>query len=199
MQNGQMKQTQLLSMFGLDQFKKVVVNSEFFLFARKKTNAENRPSFQMHDNTGHQPRRSTNKIRRSMTEENDQNQNAGYQRMPTYANVQKRDFKTPQTQVNDDDDLSDVSNADSNSQVGFDDPRYYKDGMEDDALDSQLKYGIGDIRVSYYFKTAKEASVLAQQWNTDKGYITFRPFNFEKLDASPYEQTIPTETQLKKD
>jgi len=87
MQNGQMKQTQLLSMFGLDQFKKVVVNSEFFLFARKKTNAENRPSFQMHDNTGHQPRRSTNKIRRSMTEENDQNQNAGYQRMPTYANV----------------------------------------------------------------------------------------------------------------
>jgi len=34
--------------------------------------------------------------------------------------------------------------------------------MEDDALDSQLKYGIGDIRVSYYFKTAKEASVLAQ-------------------------------------
>ena len=65
--------------------------------------------------------------------------------------------------------------------------------MEDDALNRQLQPGIGDIRVSYYFKTAKEASVLAQQWNTDKGFISFRPFNFEKLDASQLLYTEPTD------
>mmetsp|Transcript_17489 Transcript_17489/g.22155 ORF Transcript_17489/g.22155 Transcript_17489/m.22155 type:complete len:149 (-) Transcript_17489:268-714(-) len=57
---------------------------------------------------------------------------------------------------------------------------------------------IGDIRVRYHYKTTDTATVLAQQWNTEDGRITFRCFNFLKPDASAKESTEPTSEQLKR-
>ena len=58
---------------------------------------------------------------------------------------------------------------------------------------------MGDIRVRFYQKTAKNATVLAQQWNTLNGVISLRPFNFWNVEAHACESTMPSPQQLKRD
>ena len=47
-------------------------------------------------------------------------------------------------------------------------------------------------------KTAESATILAQQWDTLHGVTTFRTFNFEKINAAPWESTTPTPEQLRR-
>lgn len=68
-------------------------------------------------------------------------------------------------------------------------------------LEKKIKPKVGDIRVRYCYKTAAEATILAQQYTKTEGsesYISFRTFNFLKLDAPPDEPTGPTKAQVKR-
>ena len=65
-------------------------------------------------------------------------------------------------------------------------------------LEKALKPDIGDIRIRYYQKSAKSATILAQQWETLNDVTTFRTFNLWNPNANQAESTQPTEQQLKR-